>query len=632
MARGIFSRKEKENREAPKSAINTCANRAIDGISNAFDGSAIFTWLSTYPQFSDHSERGIFKTFFRKLGRAFNKMRRFITRFIEESRGIEAVKSMLRVFLEADLTSWGICFLVSGIVTTVGKMIAAGYSEVMSGRAIESYFGILLLLIGVLMIATKDSVGRTIVSSPFLRFIFVDIFCVNENELISCEPQKQYSAFAVLGVLLGACNIYFPVWMPLAVVAAVLAAAIVLCQPEIGITAIVAILPFTTTKVLIVMALITVVSFIIKLVRGKRVVKIGIVDTAVMFYGTALAVFGWALSNNRAESLNIVLLYLLFIAVYFAIASSMSSRKWVDNLAAIMILGGAIIGIIGIYQYVSGYVANPDWIDSNTFTSISTRVVATFGNPNVLGEYLILLIPIALCFAIIKSGKIRLLSFISALIMLVCLVMTYSRGAWLGIIIALILFAVIYNKKVLKALPFIAAIIPLIVVFLPTSVVERFASIGNAAESSTAYRLNVWRGTLELLRESWYSGVGMGDNVFAQAYQLHALENTAAAAHSHSLYLQVFSALGIVGFIALLALIISVARLCLDGFYTMQKHRSGVMMLGLGAGILAFLIHGITDNVWYNNRIVLLFWIILGMTVVRSRTYNSEWNDTERGE
>ena len=82
------------------------------------------------------------------------------------------------------------------------------------------------------------------------------------------------------------------------------------------------------------------------------------------------------------------------------------------------------------------------------FTDIKTRVVSTFENPNVLGEYLLLLIPISLGYMFSERSKYRITMNLGTTILLaLCMVFTYSRGNWLGLVIAVALFFMFYNGK-----------------------------------------------------------------------------------------------------------------------------------------------------------------------------------------
>ena len=635
MARNILSKRvtKKSGESTAKSEIARKADIAIDKIGDAFDNSAFFTWLSVYPRIDSKTNNGIFITLFSKLKKGLKAIKFFITKVIEESKIIDAAASMMRGFLCADLLSWGIGFLIAGLVTSVGKLIANGdLIKLLSINSNGIFFGVILLFIGTALITSRDSVGRAVCESSVLRFIFIRLFKVPEDILLSCTPQKQYVAFAVLGLLLGLCNLYFPFWMPAAVLSTFFGIAILFSQPEIGIMTLITVLPFVETKVAVVLAFVTVAAFSIKVVRGKRIIKVGLIDIAIILFSVALVVFGISNTVGIYESLLKVLLYLLFICIYFTIANSMSSQNWLDSIDALVLCGGMLVSAIAILQYALGYATNVEWIDVSMFSDILTRATATFGNPNVLGQYLILLIPMALSYVATRRKKMGRLGFIAAVMMILALVFTFSRGAWLGVMIAVAIFVVIYNKRVLKALPLFAVAIPLIVFLIPDVIVERFASIGNVADGSTAYRLNIWEGVLEMIKAHWITGVGFGESAFEHTYQMYAIGNTVTAQHAHSLYLQILSTLGVVGFAAFIGIVISLIRLVLDGFFGMYKCKSGTILLGYGAGIVAFLICGMTDLVWYNNRVALFFWIIIGLMVSRSRTYNREWNEIERGD
>jgi putative inorganic carbon (HCO3(-)) transporter len=69
------------------------------------------------------------------------------------------------------------------------------------------------------------------------------------------------------------------------------------------------------------------------------------------------------------------------------------------------------------------------WIDVEQFGEITTRAMGTLGNPNVLAEYLVLVIMMG-CILLFTEKSItnKLLYVVSIGIMLLGLGLTYSRG------------------------------------------------------------------------------------------------------------------------------------------------------------------------------------------------------------
>jgi hypothetical protein len=58
-----------------------------------------------------------------------------------------------------------------------------------------------------------------------------------------------------------------------------------------------------------------------------------------------------------------------------------------------------------------------------------------------------------------------------------------------------------------------------------------------------------------------------------------------------------------------------------------MKRDNKLICIGIFCGVLAFLIQGMTDYVWYNNRIFLLFWMIVGLGI--AHIYTSKGTDEE---
>nr|HPQ48301.1 O-antigen ligase family protein [Clostridia bacterium] len=136
--------------------------------------------------------------------------------------------------------------------------------------------------------------------------------------------------------------------------------------------------------------------------------------------------------------------------------------------------------------------------------------------------------------------------------------------------------------------------------------------------------LFIWLGTFRMLGDYWLTGVGLGTKAFSGIYSAYAY-NGIIAPHPHNLYLNVLSERGITGF------------LCL-GFITMKSLKYSIssalssrpegkhMGAALTAAFTGILVQGMFDNVFYNYRIVLIFWLFTAMAFV---FHNISKNTTE---
>ena len=127
------------------------------------------------------------------------------------------------------------------------------------------------------------------------------------------------------------------------------------------------------------------------------------------------------------------------------------------------------------------------------------------------------------------------------------------------------------------------------------------------------YRFNIWRGTLGMISDTWLYGIGIGTEAFSSIYPRYALAGTEVAPHSHNLYLQITSEMGIFALIIFIAFCLAFIGMSLSTLKNTSVKRLKFILLGLFCGTCAFLIQGFTDYVWYNYRIFLLFWAIVGL-------------------
>ncbi len=254
------------------------------------------------------------------------------------------------------------------------------------------------------------------------------------------------------------------------------------------------------------------------------------------------------------------------------------------------------------------------------FEDIRMRVYSTLENPNVYGEYLILMIPIAVALFWTEKGWKKKVFFLGIIgILGIALILTFSRGCWLGIIFALAILALIIDRRFIFLGIFLLLLAPIV---LPDTIIQRITSIGNLEDTSTSYRVNIWLGTIDMLRDYWLSGVGMGITSFNTIYPLYSFNNIKAP-HSHNLYLQIIVEYGIVGFIVMMGVMYNYFK---DSIISM-KAKKDIVLGGLIASMLGFLLQSMTDHTWYNYRVVLIFWVMIALTITASKINLKEKND-----
>ena len=165
---------------------------------------------------------------------------------------------------------------------------------------------------------------------------------------------------------------------------------------------------------------------------------------------------------------------------------------------------------------------------------------------------------------------------------------------------------------------YISALLMIAPMLLPESILERFTSIGNMADTSTSYRVYIWMGTLAMLKDYWFSGVGPGEAAFNMAYPAYAYHEVSAP-HAHNLFLQILSDAGVPGLLVFGLLLISFYRAMFTSLRVTRSREKQIFLMAGSAAVTGFLVQSMTDYTFYNYRVMLLFWATLAISVLFAR-------------
>lgn len=375
---------------------------------------------------------------------------------------------------------------------------------------------------------------------------------------------------------------------------------------------IVAAIPILPTMLLAVLCLATFLLYFVQLFLGRvRPQRTTMVSVLLGAFAVCILYAG-VTSYALPTALFSMALFLILMVVFFVAKDVIDTEEKLDFVLFVLVSMGALIALYAVYQYIVGVEMDAAWVDAESF-DISTRAYATFTNPNVLGEYLILVGSLAAglmwksrrwlgrlyytaCFGVIALG----------------LVATGSRGAMLGLLFSAGLFVLLSEKRLIPLGVILLLLMPFL---LPESLWARLASSVTMNDSSSLYRMSIYRAAMDIIRHYWTTGIGIG--AFNQIYPLFSFE-AANAYHAHNLFLQEFIELGVVGFIVMVLLFLCFFRKLYSTMRVVPK-RFKFLLGAIFGGFAGLLLQGITDHLWFDYSIVLFFWcyIGIGMAAVR---------------
>lgn len=568
----------------------------------------------------------------KRADRSTFRFRQWISRLFEQSLVCRAVGVMEHALLRTAINCYGIFFLFFGCYCVVTYYVLGS----LSGQEISLSYPITggaMLLVSLPMFASNRSLAHTLRRSTVFRSLIVGVFGIAEERL-ACYGEggrEHYLEALILAVLGGTLTFICPPTTLLVIALITVAVLLILREPEVGMMISIGLAPFLAltgrpTLLLLIFVGVTLLSYAVKLLCGKRVLHMQAADWLVLAL-LALTLLGGLITHGGRASLYSALAYVCLGLMYFVVVGLVRSQKGVWRVMLVLLFSCVTVALLGIGQYIFSRPAL-QYVDLSLFSDLGGRVTALWGNPNILAEHLILLLPLALTALILQRRLLR--GFGSALCVAaiaLCLILTWSRGAWLGCLIAVLLYVLCLNHRALSwvivgTLPALA-----LVPFAPDTVLRRFASITSQTDSSIVYRLNLWKGIGDMLSKHGLSGVGVGENAFCAVYTDYALPGIETAMHSHSLYLQLLCETGVMGLIVFCLAMALWLQHALAWLRYGQMRSARLVVLGGLAGIAALLIMGAFDHIWYNYRIYMLFWTVAGLVTAQIRVGD---NDTER--
>jgi len=350
-----------------------------------------------------------------------------------------------------------------------------------------------------------------------------------------------------------------------------------------------------------------------------------IIAIPVLVFSASLFISSVCSGMFRVSDLTVFLS--LSIGSIFLAVNQSSGRKIVSAL----ILAGTISSLYSILQFTGlDLIPSPG-------TGAGLRPFSTMGNPDFLAAFLIGVLPLALI-GFPRAGV--LVKVVPVGSMFLALLLTQSRGAWLGMMAGLVSFPVLmkmigitprFSRKIAGGGLAILAI-GLGFFYFNGQARERLAQTFNTGHFDAAGRLFMWKAGMGMIRENPVIGTGIGG--FGRAYPVwHArgMANNPAfqwfyTENTHNDYLQIPAEMGLPLFGLLIW--IWVIFIC----KALQMIRSGDRMaLGILIGFISLQVDAVFNFPWYIIPTLAWFWIMLAVLAGKTEVITNEESILKKG-
>lgn len=602
--------------------LDRFANRLYNCFLFGFFG-RIFTAYSTEERLFRQSAAAVCA---KKIGHNDSHLRKArlnIAATFENSVAVRLYETVVSRIMACKLRIYGVFSFLLGSMIFAEYFILRYSFPGANADTVYNIFGAVLFAASIPLLASKNTLSEALKRSILCKKIIVGFFGIDDNRInkYSKRGGDSYLIAVISAFALAIITLFVNPLTVLLFILALVVFCLIMTIPETGVIITVFAVPFLDfsshpTLSLCAMVSVTALSYIIKLICARRVFRFHLIDFFVTVFG-AMIFFGGVFSHGGENSFRTAVSYCVLLAGYFLVVNLMRTKAWLNRCVNAFLLSATLVSLYGIFQY---YFTDLEvkWLDVGMFPDISGRVVSTFDNPNMLSVYLVLALPFAVAH-LLDSKNIRSIIWriIQICLMGYCCVLTWSRGGWVGVIAAVILFFIMYSPHTLTAFIFLAlpvcAVGPYAVSKLPSAFVGRFTSIVTASDSSSLFRFKTWKGVISMIRDNFIGGIGVGTDVFSDTYAAYAVSGTEVVKHAHSLYLQIFVSLGIIGILAFAVLIFLFLQ---NGLEQSRDSSDGTTRSAILAGISAIvgtLIMGTVDYIWYNMRVFFVFWFVFAI-------------------
>ncbi len=325
--------------------------------------------------------------------------------------------------------------------------------------------------------------------------------------------------------------------------------------------------------------------------------------------------YSFNLKTSAIEFFRILSLSFLYLSAFILI----KNKKDLAFLFIAIIVSSLVPNIFSYFQYITG---TGFFIP---FEGVTNRVYGTFTHPNLLAYYLVF--PLVLIFSLFslnsesnftndifkkerqkKLLKIFLITFL--ILTIFPFIFTFTRGAWLVLILTIFLFG-FFNKPGIKKITFSITfmILVLILFYVSGPIQNRISNISNQY-TTIDWRIDHWANALSYAKDKIIIGYGAGTAekvMLSRNFDIYA-EETAV----HNDYIKILLDNGLIGLITYLT-IITLIFYNLYNIYKNVKLPQDKMLISLMIFLsFAIFLAAFYDNILKNTALQWIYWILLG--------------------
>lgn len=315
---------------------------------------------------------------------------------------------------------------------------------------------------------------------------------------------------------------------------------------------------------------------------------------------------------------NWIFLPCMYAALYLLILSYARTRRAQKQLFTMMFYAALCVVLYGFFQFthiqtMSDAIAAQDWVDPERFPLLYRRMYSTLENPNLCAGYLLMMIGLIGARGLLETRRRRKWIQLSvAAVLVLCLLLTYSRGAWVSLGVMAAVLAILYDRRIWL----VFLLVPVVLLVYHGQITERFLSLFSGEDTSTILRFALWESTAAMIGDNPLFGVGWGAYFKAYpAYNFFVGDPEVIIFHAHNMYLSILAEIGIPGGLFYFLLFFGHLAVSIRLYKKGEDPFSRAVGLGSAAAMAGMAVYGVGDYVLFSRAVSIIFWSLAALSM-----------------
>ncbi len=569
---------------------------------------------------------------------------------MESSFLFRGIRALFHTLFGCPSVFYGLFGLSYGLLSVLLFFVA----PFVSGRLLQStdhlVISAVIALLSIPLSLTSKTMAEAFGASPLFRLIFIRFLGIPEDRFFISRPgiPKIGYYLSILAGLLAAVGTLFmsPLVIPL-ILGALGILGMIFTYPEAGVVISTVMLPAVWLDqrfmiILVVLILLTWLSYAVKLLLLHRTIRFGLLDRVILVFGLFMLVSNMISADVSSETMWQRVCLLVCLSSYFLIMNLMTTRAYIRRC---LVGVGVSVVVVTLLAYLRIVPADGlAWLEGSR---AGDAIIAGFhdGMERLSGLwvehselYLVLVFPWLYAYLLhTKRLRRKIMGVVFIALDLALILMTDSVSALFCVVGVTVLFLLLLGHRWLSAglfsLPLVWCGMYWIMDLYPIS-----DGLQTILSRSRLYKSQLADSLWQIVWDH-PAGIGAGEEAFVAVYPAYASPDLGAVTDCGNLFFEILLSYGWVGLI----LSVTILFLCLQKGLTCLGHtvvsKDRAMILGGITSLVGMVVFGSVRSFILSPRVFFTVILVIALCSAyeniifdESDMRDVEWSSSPQGE